>query len=77
MGKTITSNNSSGQLRIFKCKSCGKDATENIYKWRKKPQVKKNICFECIDRKRLLAQDARERAHDMGYGGLSMRGWLL
>lgn len=71
MGKTING------IRIYICKRCGKETSENIYKWKQKPQSQKNICGECITRMKVAHQDAKERAYDMGYGGLSMRGWLL
>lgn len=71
MGETVNG------MRLFKCKSCGQNVSENIYKWRKKPQNVKNVCMKCIEQKRLRAQTARERAEDMGYGGISMSGFKL
>lgn len=61
MGKTENG------IRYFKCKRCGVDATENVYKWRKKPAHLKNVCFGCIDKRNLAAETARERAQDAGY----------
>lgn len=36
-------------IRSFTCKRCGERATENIYRWRKKPQHLKNICIKCLE----------------------------
>lgn len=56
MGRTV------GQVRIFVCKTCGHEVHEGLYKWRKKPQKKKNVCLNCIGRQEVARNDARERA---------------
>ena len=61
MGKTIDG------FRLYRCKRCGKDTKENIHWWRKKPQEKKNICFECLRKRNLALQTNRERCADRGY----------
>ena len=66
MGETVNG------MRLYKCKRCGNDTSEPIYRWRKKNQNKKNICPGCISKDKLAKQTARERAEDMGYGGYSL-----
>ena len=54
-------------IRSFTCKRCGERATENIYRWRKKPQHLKNVCTKCLEKADLQHRSARERAKDIGY----------
>lgn len=61
MGETI------GGSRFYKCKSCGKDIQEGIYFWHKKPQAKKNICFDCLKKKEIRRQTLREMNEDRGH----------
>ena len=61
MGKTVDG------VRIFKCKRCGNETHENVYRWRKKPQSMKNVCEKCITKRKLAIQTARERMEDIAY----------
>lgn len=50
-----------GNQRSFVCRKCGKAAVEGLYRWRRKPQKLKNVCFECIRRAETARLDAQER----------------
>lgn len=54
-------------VRYFICKSCGLKNAEPIRMWREKKQSDKNICLLCLEKRRVRAQTARERAEDFGY----------
>lgn len=58
MGKTIDG------FRLYQCKSCGHEVKENVYWWRKKPQTKKNICFDCLRNRELKEQTFKEKCRD-------------
>ena len=56
--------------RHYICKLCGREILEPLPEWRKKPQKLKRVCNLCIDLRNVAAQDWRERAEHIGYGGL-------
>ena len=54
--------------RYYVCKICGKKAGEWLSEWKKKPQKDKNVCPDCLKKRRIARQTAKERAKYKGYG---------
>lgn len=48
--------------RRFQCKRCGKHRVEPYAKWKKKSQKHKNVCLVCLEKSRVAAQVAEEKA---------------
>lgn len=48
--------------RKFQCKRCGRHRIEPYDKWKKKSQKHKNVCLVCLEKSRLAAQVAEEKA---------------
>ena len=48
--------------RQFQCKRCGTHVSESYHRWKKKPQKHKNVCLVCLEKSRLAAQVAEEKA---------------
>lgn len=41
--KTLESN-----IRVYTCKMCGKEVSESLNKWRRKPTKYKRVCIDCM-----------------------------
>ncbi|MCM1439505.1 MAG: hypothetical protein NC131_09955 [Roseburia sp.] len=60
MGKNKKAYNQNGH-RIFTCKRCGKEVSERIQDWRKKPTAMKRVCSSCLYRDHIYQQTIREK----------------
>ena len=55
-------------IRTYICKRCGRETTENVYKWRKKAQKDKRICPHCLNSRAAAIAARQEMRHNMPYG---------
>lgn len=60
MSKTIDG------VRHFVCKKCGQKKQEGIAHWKKKSQKDKNVCLDCIKRRKIMEQTREEMGLSIG-----------
>lgn len=53
-------------VRHFVCKKCGQPKQEGIAHWKKKSQKDKNVCLDCVKRRKVMEQTRKEMGLDIG-----------